>query len=79
MSDRIEDAIVLAKSRWAQLHRCDLHDDTWNALVQRYVVGDILEAIKLTRDTRDPRPERIYARFERFLIQLEAKRAGNTY
>lgn len=60
--DRRQQALELAKVRWAQNHNCDLHPDTWQQLFETYQPGVILEAIKRTKQMSDPRPEVHYAR-----------------
>jgi hypothetical protein len=63
-----EQALELARQRWSQLHPFDLDEQTWNDLFSRYAPGVLLEAIKLTKETRDPRPQK---RYERFLMWIE--------
>lgn len=55
-----ECAIAIAKARFAMLHPFDLDDETWQGLFAQYPAGDVLEAIKKSKHTRDHRPERIY-------------------
>lgn len=69
----IEDAVKLAQQRWAQLNEFDLEGSTWVALFQQYSPGEILQAIKLTKDTRDSRPEKRYERFAQLLQRVSAR------
>ena len=72
MGNRISDAIALAKVRWAQYHPFDIPDETWEQLFAQYPAGIVLQAITLTKDTNDRRPEKRYARFEQMLARLSA-------
>ncbi len=66
-SERREDARALLESRWAQIFRFDLDAETWNQLLDQYMPGTLLEALKLSKDCVDPNPERAYAYFLRKL------------
>ena len=70
MRDHIADAIALAKQRWAAIHSFDLDPETWERLFREHRPGNVLQAIRATRDTRDPEPAKRYARFERCLNSL---------
>src|ERR1017187_1275909 len=67
-------ALELTQQRWAQFHPFDLDPETWNRLFSEHEPGIILEAIKLTKDTRDSHPERRFAYFERLIQQQESRR-----
>jgi hypothetical protein len=67
------EAIELAQRRWAAIHSFDLEAEQWQALFSQYPAGVILEAIRGTQCTRDPRPERRYAHFMEILARLTAK------
>lgn len=72
-----QQAIELAKQRWAQHHNFDLHDETWMQLFTAHFPGDVLEAIHRTARTRDPRPERVFATLEYWVQRFEAERTGD--
>ena len=65
-----QDAIALAKTRWAALHPFDLSEESWQQVFEEHRPGDILQAIKRTSATRDTRPEKIYAALLLFLERL---------
>jgi hypothetical protein len=65
-----KEAKQLAQARWARIHSFDLEDAQWDHLFTVYRFGTVLEGIKKTADTVDPRPERRYARFINILNSL---------
>lgn len=69
-------AVALAKARWAQYHAFDLDDETWLQLFREHFPGDVLEGIKRTSNTRDPRPEKIFATLEYWVQRFESERNG---
>ena len=73
MPGTLEDALALAKARWAQLFAFDLDDQTWLALFQAHRPGEILQAVTLLRGTRDLRPERVYERFLQLIDRVTLK------
>ena len=79
MNDRIDDAVLLAKQRWAAAHPFDLETEVWERLFSQFVAGDILQAITLSRQTRSPLPPIIFQRFEETLARLAEKRATGSY
>jgi len=66
-----QDAIALAKARWASLHPFDLEDATWETLFAQHLPGTVLEAVKKTKATIDPRPERIYSSLLYWITRIE--------
>jgi hypothetical protein len=58
----ISQARTLAEKRFAELFPFDLDASTWDDLFARHRPGVILEAVKRMADTRDHRPDKIYAR-----------------
>ena len=70
----LDDAIVLAKSRWTALHPFDLSEENWEQLFQDHNALDVLTAISKTRHTHDSRPEKIYLSLLFWLGRLEAER-----
>jgi hypothetical protein len=76
MNGTIQDAIELAQQRWAAIHSFDLEPGQWEAIFAAYKTGTVLEAIKSTRNTKDPRPEKRYLRFVNFLDTLTARDAA---
>lgn len=73
--ETLRDAIALGKIRWAQVHSFDLDDATWERLFTSHRPGNVLQAIRLTKDSRDPRPEKRYARFEAMIAAIEAEQS----
>jgi hypothetical protein len=79
MNENINDAIQLAKQRWAQLHTFDLDDESWESLFSQFGPGDILQAIQETKQTRSHDPGKIYGRFEFSLARLAQRRAERVF
>ena len=71
----VEQAIQLAKARFAQHHAFDLDDATWQILFGEHVAGDILEAIKKSGTTRDKRPEIIFESLLFWITKFERERS----
>ena len=69
-----QDAILLAKQRWAALHPFDLSAETWETLFADHHPGDVLTAIAKTKYTRDTRPEKAFAGLVYWIECLEAQR-----
>jgi len=67
-----QEAIALAKVRFAQIHPFDLDDATWKQLFEQYRPGDILEAIR--RTPRDKEAERVYSSLLHLIGKLESQR-----
>jgi hypothetical protein len=74
MTNTTEKAIQLAKARFAQRHPFDLADETWRDLFIEHFPGDVLEAVKRTSKTRDPRPEAVYTSLLYWITRLESDR-----
>lgn len=72
-----EQAIQLAKARFAQLHAFDLDDGTWRDLFIEHFPGDVLEAVKRTSKTRDSQPEAVYASLLYWITRIESERHGS--
>jgi hypothetical protein len=70
-------AIDLAKSRWAQHHNFDLHDETWTQLFREHFPGDILEAVRRSGKTRDPKPETVFQNLTYWIERFESERTGD--
>jgi hypothetical protein len=73
----VDEAKALAKQRWAQLFAFDLDETTWSSLFSIYRPGEVLEGIRLMRNTRDPRPEKVFARFQQTLERNQTKSLFN--
>ena len=71
-SDTLESAITLAQQRWAALNDFDLSIETWESLFSKYKPGDILEAVRTCKHTRDYRPEKRYQRFLQILEKFSS-------
>jgi hypothetical protein len=69
-----QQAIDLAKSRFAKNFPFDLSDETWRDLFIDHFPGDVLEAIKRTSKTRDPRPEKVYLSLLYWITRVESDR-----
>lgn len=70
----VTQAIALAKTRWAQQFPFDLDEQTWVDIFSRHSQpGEVLEAVKLMKGTVDPRPERVFERFQRVLDKVSAR------
>lgn len=70
LGGHIGDGMLLAKERWAQLFAFDLDETTWRDLFSKYKPGEVLQGIQMMRKTVDPRPERVYARFQQMLERI---------
>jgi hypothetical protein len=69
-------ALSLIQARWSKIHPFDLDKASWHALLAEFPAGDLLEAIKRTAKTRDPRPEKVYASLLHMLDRIAAERTG---
>lgn len=56
----IENGIVLAKQRFAQIWPFDLHQETWETLFTEHRPCYVLESIKKSRKTRNHTPDAVY-------------------
>jgi hypothetical protein len=74
---RTQQAIQLAKARFAQVHPFDLADESWQQLFIEHFPGDVLEAVKRTSKTRDPRPEAVYSSLLFWITSFESARNGS--
>jgi len=72
--ETLRNAIELAQQRWAAIHAFDIDLSTWQRLFTTHRPGDVLQAIRLTKDTVATDPAKIYERFERLLTSLEEER-----
>jgi hypothetical protein len=68
-------AVTLAKARWAQIWPFDLADETWLQLFAEHRPGDVLEAIRKTRQTRDRKSEKVYRGLLFWIDTLERNHA----
>jgi hypothetical protein len=66
-----QQAIALAKQRFAQHFPFDLDDATWQRLFDAHSSGDILEAVKKSGTTRDRRPEKVFESLIYWIEKLE--------
>ena len=71
----IEQALQLAKTRWAILHSFDLDVATWESLFAEHRATDVLEAIRKTKRTTATEPADIYRSLIFCLTRLEQDRA----
>jgi hypothetical protein len=71
----VEQAIELAKVRWAAIWPFDLDSATWETLLQEHRPTDVLEAIKGTRNTRGKEPSEVFRSLLYWLGRLEKERA----
>ena len=70
----IEQAVELAKQRWAQIWPFDIDAATWLQLASEHRPTDLLEAIKHTKTTRAKEPDAVYQSLLYWLNRLEAER-----
>jgi hypothetical protein len=78
-SKLLQDAIALAKQRWARFHTFDLDDNTWFQLFSTHRPGCVMQAITLSRNAKDADPARRFQYFERILSDLENQQSGQQY
>jgi hypothetical protein len=71
----VEQAIELAKVRWAAIWPFDLDADAWETLFAEHRATDILQAIKQTRQTRAKDPAAVFQSLLYWLGRLERERA----
>jgi hypothetical protein len=69
-----DDAITLAKQRWADCMMFDLDDSTWAELFSEYNPGDILQAIRGLRRNRTADPGEVFEYFESRVRKLSDQR-----
>jgi hypothetical protein len=70
-----EQALELAKVRFAQRYAFDLHADTWLQLFDAYRANDILQALtQATRTTKNVTPERVHQSLVYWCSKLERQR-----
>lgn len=55
-----EQAVMLAKQRWARLWPFDLEESVWQDLFSQHQPGIILQAIKKSKKTRNPAPAAVF-------------------
>lgn len=74
----LDQAIELAKQRWAKLHSFDLEQSQWDELFDEYRAGDVLTAIAKTRGTHSQAPERVFSSLIYWLNRLAEERREAT-
>lgn len=67
------DCLAILRERWARYSNFDLETEYWQWQLQAHSPGVLLEAIKIMRSAKDPRPERRVQFFERVLEGMSVR------